>query len=138
MKFIELSPQYKNDWDRIALNSDDTWMFHLYDWLPFTDSVWGLESKSFLLEHQGKFIGIFPLQLNKRSRSLRSLYMSAGGVGLINGLEEGLRKKAFRLMHEHAREIAVLNESPFFEIRISPLSPCCLKNERNVIGRAHV
>lgn len=137
MKFVQLSPQYQNEWNQVVLNSDDAWFFHLYEWLPLTEYNWDLESKSFLVEYQGKFIGIFPLQLRRRSKTLKSTYMGLGGAALMNGLPEGVRKKVLKAMYEHVQEIAFLNQSPSIEVALSPLSPSSLNNVRNINPLIH-
>jgi len=128
MKFIPLKPSLAQQWDYVAQNSDDAWLFHLYDWLPLTEQHWNLESKSFLLEYEGKVIGIFPLQLNRKSKSLKSTYMGLGGAALLNGLQEGVRKKALKAMYEQVYLIASECQSPFIEILLNPLSESALND----------
>jgi dTDP-4-amino-4,6-dideoxygalactose transaminase len=137
MKFIELTAAYQKEWNHIATHSNDAWLFHLYEWLPFTESVWGFESKSFLLEHEGKLIGIFPLQMKKSSKGLKSIGMGTGGGALLKGLSEGVRKKALKAMYEHVQTIAIEHQSPTIEVFLSPLSVSSLTNTRSINPLLH-
>jgi hypothetical protein len=137
MKFIELNPTFKEQWNQIVFHSDDAGLFHIYDWLPLTEKHWNLESKSFLVEYEGKIVGVFPLQLNRKSKSLKSTYMGLGGPALINGLQEGVRKKILKAMHEHAYQIASQNGSPFLEVLLSPLSAASLQNRWQINPLVH-
>jgi len=132
MKFIPLNPSLAGQWDQVVRHSDDAWVFHLYDWLPLTEKNWDLEPKSFLVEYEGKIVAVFPLQLNKRSKSLKSTYMGLGGAALINGLQQGVRKKIMKAMHEQVRLIASESKSPFIEVLLSPLSESSLQNQWQV------
>jgi lipid II:glycine glycyltransferase (peptidoglycan interpeptide bridge formation enzyme) len=122
MKFLNLTPELANAWDNVANHSQDAWVFHAYDWLTLTQANWDVESRSFLVEYEGKIVGIFPLELNRQSKSLKSTYMGLGGPALIDGLQEGVRKKVLKAMHEQAKAIALECESPFLEVLLSPLS----------------
>ena len=137
MKLISLTPDLAKEWDRIVYNSDDAWIFHLYGWLPLTEANWNLESKSFLAEYEGKIVGIFPLQLNRRSKSLKSTYMGLGGPALMNGLHDGVRNKIIKAMHEHVYLIASQNQSPYIEIFLNPLSKASLNNRWQINPLIH-
>jgi len=137
MKFIPLDPSLAVPWDQVARNSDDAWIFHLYDWLVLTEPNWDLESKSFLVEFEGNIVGIFPLQLKRKSKSLKSTYMGLGGAALINGLQAGERNMLLKAMHEHVHAIACESQSPFIEICLSPLSEASLQNQWQINPLIH-
>lgn len=132
MKFINLTPDLVHTWDEIVNTSDDASFFHLSDWLLLSQKNWGLESKSFLLEHEGKIIGIFPLQLTNNKKVLKSTVMGDGGPVLINGLPQGFRKKSLEAMHARVLEISKEVNSTRVEIYLSPLSANVLKNSWGV------
>ena len=107
---------------KIVHSSDDAWMFHLYDWLELEEKVWDLERKSFLVEHEGRVIGIVPLQMNKKNRFLKSDLMGASGPALINDLDASFRDKALKEIYGHIEEIGRDNSSPGIEIYLPPLA----------------
>ena len=62
MKIISINEKYKKDWDNIVYNSDDAWLFHLYDWNTLVNAnVWKYKQLSFLIQDQNNIIGICPL-----------------------------------------------------------------------------
>lgn len=128
MKFIPLTSSLNGQWDKIVHSSDDAWMFHLYDWLELEEKVWDLDRKSFLVEHEGVFIGIVPLQMNRRSKRLKSDFMGDSGVALVNGLDPSFRVKTLKEIYQHIEEIALENRSPRVEIYLSPLAESNLKD----------
>ncbi len=132
MKFINLAPDLSEVWDKVVYASHDAWLFHLYDWLQLTERIWALESESFLVEHQGKIIGVFPLQMDKNSRILKSIFMGTGGAAVKNDLQPSFREKVLKSMYEHVEEIAHENGSPNVEVYLPPLSESSLKNVRGV------
>jgi hypothetical protein len=132
MRFISLAPQFSEGWDKVVYNSDDAWLYHLYNGLQVNGEVWNLESKSFLLEHEGKIIGIFPLQLNKNESILKSINLGNGGPALIKGLDLVLRAKALKAMFEHAEEIALKCNVSEVEVRLPPLSESALNSRWGV------
>lgn len=128
MRFIELTPNLSEEWDKVVHTSDDAWLCHLYNWLQMTEKVWNLESKSFLVEHEGEKIGIFPLQMHKKNRILKSTFMGTGGAAIKNSAHPSFRKKVFRAMYDHVEEIARSSGSPYIEIQLPPLDKSSLHN----------
>jgi len=137
MIFTPLENSLKVEWDKIAHLSDDAWLFHLYDWLKLEEKVWGLERKSFLVEHEGRFIGIVPLQMNKKSRVLKSDLMGDCGVALVNDLHPSFREKVLKGIYQHIEVIARQNTSPAVEIYLTPLSETILKDRWQVNPLLH-
>ncbi|MFX0136440.1 MAG: lipid II:glycine glycyltransferase FemX [Candidatus Hodarchaeota archaeon] len=132
MRFIKLTPDLSKEWDKIVHASDDAWLFHLYDWLPFTEKVWNLESKSFLVEHEGEIIAIFPLQMHKKTKIFRSTFMGTGGAAIKNSIHPIFCKKVFKQMYRLVEAIAHKNESPYIEIYLPPLANSSLNNRWKV------
>jgi len=128
MKFIALTSSLSNEWDNLVRVSDDAWVFHLYDWLELEEKVWDLEPKSFLVEHDGRTIGIVPLQMHKRHRALKSDFRGCSGVALINGLDGAFRERALKEIYQHIELIAKENNSPSIEIYLPPLAESQLKD----------
>ena len=122
MKFIPLTNSLRDTWDSLAYSSDDAWMFHLYDWLELEEKAWGLQNKNFLIEHEGKIIGIVPLQMNKKNRFLKSDLMGACGPALINDLHPGFREKTLGQIYQHIEDLGIENKSPGIEIYLPPLA----------------
>jgi dTDP-4-amino-4,6-dideoxygalactose transaminase/ubiquinone/menaquinone biosynthesis C-methylase UbiE len=132
MKFISLTPKLADSWMDVIHHSDDAWMFHVYDWLPFTEQVWNLESKSFLVEHEGVIVAVCPLQMHRQTKILKSTYMGSGGVAVRSDVSEGIRKKVFRVIYERIHEMAHEYGSPRLEIILPSLSPSVLTNIRHI------
>ena len=132
MNFLPLTPDHAKEWDDIVLNSDDAWMFHLYDWLPLTEQAWNLESHSFLVESEGRLVGVFPLQKRKGSRILRSTFMGLGGPAVRNGIPEGLRSKVLHAMHTHAETLARESGCVSMEAHLPALSKTTLASRWQV------
>lgn len=132
MRFINLTPAFSEEWDEVAHDSDDSWLYHLHDWLRFTEKVWNLEPKSFLVEHQGEIPGIFPLQMHKESKILKSIFMGTGGAAIKNSIDPAFRKKIFRAMYEHVEEIARECGSSHIEIYLPPLAKSSLNSHYGI------
>jgi len=128
MKFIPLISSLSGDWDKIVYSSDDAWFFHLYDWLDLEEKVWNVERKSFLVEHEGKFIGIVPLQMNKKNKFLKSDLMGDCGAALINELDPAFRQKALKAIYQHIEDFARENGSPGIEVYLPSLAESQLKD----------
>ena len=132
MKFIKLKPELSEAWDGVVFNSEEAWMYHLYNWLAMTERVFNLEPESFLLEQDKEILGIFPLQFNKQQGILKSIFMGTGGPALKKGLDAPFREKALKLMFEHAEEIARQINVSVAEIYLPPLSEASLNNRWGV------
>lgn len=132
MNFINLTPELEKQWDEIAKDSDDAWLFHLYDWLKLSDEIWQLEQKSFLVEYEGELVGIFPLQLNKNKNALKSTEMGDAGAAVKNSIQGNLRKKILKAMYAHVEEIAKDLKIPRIEVYLPALSQNALKNRWGV------
>ncbi|MHA1427548.1 MAG: lipid II:glycine glycyltransferase FemX [Candidatus Helarchaeota archaeon] len=137
MKFLQLTDDLSSKWDQIVYNSDDAWLFHLSDWLKLTEQIWGFKSKSFLVEHNGEFIAIFPLQIDKNNRMLKSIFMGTGGASVQNGLAPTFRKKILKKMYKKAEQIAEKHNISTIEIYIPPLSKHSLRNRWGVNPLIH-
>ncbi len=118
-KFLNLNPSLAIEWDKVVFESDDAWLFHLYDFASFTEKAWGYKSKSFLVEEDGEIIAIFPLQIDSR-RIIQSLYMGACGPAIKNKVDPGFRLTLLNHMFNHVEEIAKENNSPEVDIFLSP------------------
>jgi len=132
MRFVQLTPDLSEVWDKLVHCSDDAWLYHRYDWLQFTEKVWDLESRSFLVEHDREIVGIMPLQMHKKSRVLRSIFMGTGGAATSNELHPTFRARVLRAMYEHVEEIARRIKAPHIEIYIPPLAGSCMENRWGV------
>jgi len=132
MRFVQLTPDLSKEWDALVYSSDDAWLYHLYDWLCLTEDIWGLESKSFLVEHDGRTVGIFPLQIRKNSKSLRSIYMGTGGAAISEKVSPVFRERIMKAMYEHAEEVAREIGSSDIEISLPPLAESSLRNRWGV------
>ncbi|VAW48333.1 hypothetical protein MNBD_GAMMA03-2080 [hydrothermal vent metagenome] len=136
MEIIALTPELKDQWDEVVNASDDAWLFHLYDWQRFNEEVWGLQSQSFLVEHQGCFIAVFPLQM-KTNKSLLSTVMGFGGAAVCKDVPEGVRQKALQVIYAHVESIGYQNKSPYIEVFLPPLARSSLNNLRHVNPLVH-
>lgn len=132
LRFVNLTQDLSEVWDKLVYASDDAWLYHLHDWLRFTEKIWDLESKSFLVEHEGDVIGIFPLQMHKKSRVLRSIFMGTGGGAVTNAVHPVFRRRIFKAMYGHVEEIACEVRAPFVEIYLPPLAKSCIENRWGV------
>ena len=86
MRFVALDSTLSERWNALVFGSDDAWEYHLYEWLGLTEGIWDLQSKSFLVEHEGEIIGIFPLQMHRQTKLLSSIFMGTGELQLETGL----------------------------------------------------
>jgi len=132
MKIIKLSSSFAAAWDEVVHASDDAWIFHFYDWQIFNAKVWNLVSQDFLVEHQGKVIGIFPLQMNPKNKSLRSTVMGFGGAAVRNDVPHGIRKKALQIMYDYAKFIGHQNGLFYIDVLLPPLAPITLNDQWHV------
>jgi hypothetical protein len=126
--FINLSPEFSKEWDKIIQDSDDAWLYHLYDWLHMTENVWDLISKSFLVEHNKEIIAIFPLQMHKKNRILKSVFMGPGGPAIKNSIDLNFRNRVLQAMYSHVKKIALKSRSPYIEIYLPPLINSSISN----------
>lgn len=128
MEFIDLTPSLAHEWDNVVQTSDEAWLYHLYAWLALSERVWNLQSKSFLVKDHGRIVGIVPLQLNKRTKVLKSTAMGPAGIALVNGLSFEDRTQILSSVHRQIEAIALEAASPEVEIYISPLTEACLNS----------
>lgn len=132
MKLIDLTPNYAKEWDNIVYNSDEAWLFHLYDWIKHIEKVWDLKPKNFLIEHDGKIIGIFPLLMDKNSNIFKSTPMGAAGPALKNGLNPSFHRNVMKQVYEDIRTIASDAGISRLEIYLPPLSHSSINNKYGV------
>jgi hypothetical protein len=60
IRFGTVSEQERN----VLMNdSDDIWLWHLWEWAEMTVRAWSLENHYLLAEENGKRVGGFPLEL---------------------------------------------------------------------------
>ncbi len=137
MRLIGLTKDWSEEWDKIAYDSDDAWLHHRYDFLKFTEKLWKLESKSFLVEHEKKIIGIFPLQMDNTTKGLGSTFLGPGGHAVSNKVSSEIRPHILREMYKHVVEIAYQNGSPVIEICLHPLAKSSLNNHRGINPLIH-
>ncbi|MDD2890557.1 MAG: peptidoglycan bridge formation glycyltransferase FemA/FemB family protein, partial [bacterium] len=134
MKFLKLESSLKEEWDKIVQNSDDAWIFHLYDWITMIERIpeWNLKPENFLVEHEGEIVAIFPLQMRRHTRGLLSTGMGAGGHAIRNNVESNVKDNIKKAMYKHIEEIAYKNNSPYITISLPPLSKFSLNNQWGV------
>ena len=132
MKIISINEKYKKDWDNIVYNSDDAWLFHLYDWNTLVNAnVWKYKQLSFLIQDQNNIIGICPLFLKeyKKFRFLRIKVLSNGfgpsGLALDNKLNQIQKNNAQDIILKYISNINKIYAIDKLEISLSPLA---LKN----------
>ena len=128
MNFIPLTPDLASEWDQVVIGSDDAWLFHCYDWLMIEKDIWEMEPFSFLVEENGQFVGIFPLEKYKNRNILRSTVRGDGGAALINDIGFSARKRILKGMHNHLEDLARRLGVEKIEVSISPLSRSSLNN----------
>lgn len=132
MRFTPLTPTIFNQWNRVICDSDDAWLYHQANWLQATEKIWNLESRSFAVEHNEKVIAIFPLQMDRRTMSLKSSCWGAGGAASINSLDAAFRRKMMEAIYRHAEEIARESRATSIEVSLPSLARSSLDNRWGV------
>ncbi|MEK9147653.1 MAG: peptidoglycan bridge formation glycyltransferase FemA/FemB family protein [Patescibacteria group bacterium] len=129
MKIIPINEKYKKDWDNIVYNSDDAWLFHLYDWNTLiNENVWQYKQLSFLIQFQNKIVGICPLFFKKQSKlkllstNILSNGFGPSGLALDNKLNKIQRNKAQDIILKHISSIAKNYKIDKLEISLPPLA----------------
>jgi hypothetical protein len=63
MKISDSATVSEQEWNVLMNDSDDIWLWHLWEWVETTARVWSLENHYFIAEENGRRVGGFPLQL---------------------------------------------------------------------------
>ncbi|MDD2890556.1 MAG: peptidoglycan bridge formation glycyltransferase FemA/FemB family protein [bacterium] len=134
MRFIPLGPSLREEWDKIVYNSDDAWMFHLYDWITLIERIpeWNLAPENFLVEHEGKIVAIFPLQMRSHTKELLSTGMGPAGHAIRNDVKHKDRENILKETYEYIKNIAYKKKASKISIFIPPLNETSLNNHRGV------
>jgi hypothetical protein len=130
MQIIPLTEEHREVWDKFTYDSDDAWMFHLYDWLKLTEKVWNYEPFSFLVaSNQGEILAICPLFLvSRRGRYLIPVRYLSTGFGSANpalkpGLGERHQKDILSEIFRHIDTLAADLKADYFFMQTPPLAP---------------
>ncbi len=123
---IALTSENAADWAAVAATSPDAWMFHDAGWLAMTERSLGLAGYSFILEMNGRPVGVMPLQMRSGSRVMRSSFFGTGGPALIAGLASGERRKFFSELFTRAADISRSAGAVALEVHLPPLSQTSL------------
>lgn len=141
MQVIKLNSELRLEWDELAINSPDCWLFHLYDWICLLEEVWGFKSLSFLIKsEQGETLGICPLfieQGNKRSVFRSKVLLSgkgATGPAVANGIGEEERREILNEMFSYIDSLAGQIKADRLIIELSPCSPSYLAASKTGIN----
>ncbi len=54
-----------NEWNAAVFASEDTWIFHRWEWFGMTAKVWDLENHFFVIRNQGQIVAGIPLQISR-------------------------------------------------------------------------
>ncbi len=124
LRFVSLSKQIADDWDRLVQGSSDGWAFSLTSWqrLILRVKEWQLREHSFAVYENGELVSVMPLQCTGSSNVMSSTGWGGSGPVLAGSLNAGQRERIIGITIDHAKEIAIQNGSPSLEIAISPVT----------------
>ena len=129
MKIVSINKKYKKDWDNIVYNSDDAWLFHLYDWNTLVnENVWKYKQLSFLIKDKKNIIGICPLFLKEHKKfhffNIKTLSNGFGpsGLALDNRLNQIQKNNAQAIILKYISNIAKIYAIDKLEISLPALA----------------
>lgn len=108
MKAIERSNISRQRWDELVHSSPDGWVYALSAWLDMIGRVtpWGLEDRSFALEHGGQLVAVVPLHHAVAHRRLASSGWGWVGPVVVGGLHANFEAKVLKAAFREVRTIA--------------------------------
>lgn len=129
MNIIPLTEDLKDTWNHVAMESPDSWIYHLYEWQEMLHTVWHAVSHSFLIEDNGKIVGICPIQNHMGNRQLiDSTAFGPAGTALIPGLEFDQRNAYFKFTYNYIYQLLEKCQRKACRMIIAPLSENSLKS----------
>lgn len=78
MKIVLFKDINKENWDKVASNSQDSWFFHYYEWIMIESDYFAKQNLSFAIESNDKIIAIFPLYLRAINRGWVETLIDSG------------------------------------------------------------
>lgn len=136
MQIVELTKGLREEWNQVALNSNDAWFTHLYDWIEIEEKVWNQKSYSFLIKsNDPQILGIFPLLFQKRKilklfnlklKLFISSGMGWGGPAIAPNVGQKQRKKVLDAMFGYIDQLAEEEDVDWFHIFPPSLAPANL------------
>ncbi|MEM5782612.1 MAG: GNAT family N-acetyltransferase [Candidatus Aenigmatarchaeota archaeon] len=134
MQIVESTEKFRNEWDRVVLNSNDAWLFHLYDWQKCAEEVWGFKNHSFIVKSDtGETLGIFPLYFKKWKifglldlKLFYSSVMGTGGPALVSNVLIENRKKVLDYIFKYVDRLAEEKNVDWIQVELPPLAPANL------------
>lgn len=134
LKFVERVNVLGKAWDDVVENSDDGWVYALFDWQQVILSVkeWGLQDASFAVEVDGELAAVIPLQFHPAGRSLGISAWGGCGPIIRNSILGHLRSEISAAIFARCREVAVEWDAVTLEFSQSAVTAACLSNTYGV------
>jgi len=128
MNIIPLTEDLKDTWNAVVAESPDAWIYHLYEWQEMLHSVWHAVPHSFLIEDEGKIVGICPIQNHMGNSALiNSNAFGPAGIALVSGLEFDKRNEYFKFAYNYIYQLLGKHYKKACIINIPPLTENSLK-----------
>ena len=133
MEFVKLSDDIAKEWDSLVYQSDDGWLFSLFDWQKAITAIpeWGLEEHSFAVFQDGKMVAAMPLSI-RPGGVVASTGWGMSGPVIAPGVHPGYRDKILKNIFRHVLDIGNKNEAQRIEVAISSLNKTSLTNRWGV------
>ncbi|MDI6791950.1 MAG: GNAT family N-acetyltransferase [bacterium] len=123
LKIIPLQPDMCKEWDNVARNSPDAWLYHLYDEQLLLEEAWHVESHNFLVKDRDKIVAICPLQRHLGNPALlNSTILGPAGPALTPNLESEQRERILNYIYSYLREKLNNRVAKAIGIFVPPLS----------------
>lgn len=125
-----------SEWNATVFASEDTWIFHRWEWLSMTAKVWDLENHFFVVRKQDRIVAGIPLQIPRGTppsqRVARASAMGHSGPFVLENVSEKKRRQYLDLLATAVRRFAADYQIPTVQCSLPPIAKSQLCNDAGV------
>ncbi len=124
------------EWNAAVFASEDTWIFHRWEWLGMTATVWDLENHFFVIRNQGQIVAGIPLQISRESppsqRVARASAMGHSGPFVRANVSTKKRRQYLEQLATVVALFAAERQIPAVQCSLPPIAKSQLSNHSGV------
>jgi hypothetical protein len=117
-------------WNEMVHDSDETWLYHLHQWIEMTAAVYRADQYFIVARQNGKAIA--GLALHAKHRILHSALMGPSGPFVVRGISQKMRQKVSEEILDQAVRLAKERRCDVIQCSLPPLAQSNLANVRGV------
>jgi len=125
-----------SEWNAAVSASDDTWIFHRWEWFEMTANVWDLENHFFVIRNQGQIVAGIPLQISQANPPTQRVAQASamGHSGPFVRANVSARKKSQYLnqLATAVKLFAAERQIPVVQCSLPPMAKSQLRNQSGV------